>query len=408
MNLSFYIASRYLFSKKSHNAINIISAISACGIALATLAMVCTLSVFNGFQDMVGGLFTAFDPQLKITAAQGKVFNPHESRLQKVKSLPEIDVWMETLEESALVKYKDQQVMVTIKGVEDNFEQLTAIDSILYGSGSFKLKDDVVYYGIPGAGVASQLGTGVEFTDPLTVYVPKRNVRINIANPSTAFIKDYLYSPGSVFMVSQDKYDSNFILTSLDFARSLYNYDEEVSAVELKFKSGADEKRVQKNIENILGERFTVSDRFEQQSDVFKIMRIEKLISYIFLVFILSIASFNIIGSLSILIVDKRDDADTLHGMGASGRQIEHVFMFEGWLISALGALAGIVGGVLLCFAQQQFGIISLNGNFLVDAYPVSVQITDLVVILLTVMTTSALSVAYPVKYICKRLLKRE
>mgnify|MGYP003195322592 CR=1 FL=1 len=233
MNLPFFIAHRYLFSKKKHNAINIISGISVCGVALATLALVCTLSVFNGFQDMVAGFFTAFDPELKITVREGKVFDPLESRIRQVRVLPEIDVWTETLEENAMVQYKDRQAMAVIKGVEDNFEQLTSIDSLLYGTGKFILNDSVVDYGFMGVELVSELGTGIQFVDPLRVYAPKRNVRVNIANPAAAFNQDYLFSPGAVFVVNQQKYDSRYILTPLSFARRLFNYDTEVSAIEL-------------------------------------------------------------------------------------------------------------------------------------------------------------------------------
>ncbi|WP_373730830.1 ABC transporter permease, partial [Bacteroides heparinolyticus] len=266
MNLPFYIARRYLFSKKKHNAINIISGISVCGVALATLALVCTLSVFNGFQDMVAGFFTAFDPELKITIREGKVFDPRESRIRQVRALPEIDVWTETLEENAMVQYKDRQAMAVIKGVEDNFEQLTSIDSLLYGTGRFVLNDSLVDYGFMGVELMSELGTGIQFVDPLLVYAPKRNVRVNIANPTAAFNREYLFSPGAIFAVNQKKYDSRYILTSLGFARRLFNYDTEVSAIELKLKPGFGVDAVQKKIKHILGDRFVVQNRYEQQA----------------------------------------------------------------------------------------------------------------------------------------------
>ena len=286
MSLPFFIARRYLFSKKKHNAINIISGISVCGVALATLALVCTLSVFNGFQDMVAGFFTAFDPELKITVREGKVFDPHEACIRQVHALSEIDVWTETLEENAMVQYKDRQAMAVIKGVEDNFEQLTSIDSLLYGTGKFLLSDSVVDYGFLGVELISELGTGIQFVDPLQVYAPKRNVRVNIANPTAAFNREYLFSPGAIFAVNQQKYDSRYILTSLDFARRLFNYDTEVSAIEMKLKPGSNIGSVQKKIAGILGDRFIVQNRYEQQADVFRIMEIEKLISYLFLTFI--------------------------------------------------------------------------------------------------------------------------
>lgn len=409
MNLPFYIARRYIFAKKKHHAINIISAISVCGVALATMAMICTLSVFNGFQDMVGKLFTAFDPELKISAREGKVFNPNDSVIRQVRALPEVDIWSQTLEENAMVQYKERLTMAVIKGVENNFEQLTDIDSLLYGAGSFILTDSVVDYGLMGIELMSEIGTGIQFVDPLLVYAPKRGTRINMANPTAAFNKKYLHSPGAVFVVNQQKYDAHYILTSLTFARELFDYDTEVSAIELKLTPTADLRRTQKRMETLLGERFVVQNRYEQQADVFRIMKIEKLISYIFLTFILAIACFNVIGSLSMLILDKREDVITLRNLGASDRLITSIFLFEGRLIAALGAVIGIVSGLLLCFLQQTFGLVSLgggNGSFVVDAYPVSVHVPDIIVVFATVIAVGFLSVWYPVRYLSKRLLK--
>lgn len=409
MNLSFFIARRYLFSKKKHNAVNIISGISVCGVALATLALVCTLSVFNGFQDMVAGFFTAFDPELKITAREGKVFDPNATAFRQLRALPEIEVWTETLEENAMVQYKDRQAMAVIKGVDDNFEQLTSIDSLLYGAGKFILHDEVVDYGILGVELVSELGTGLQFVDPLQVYAPKRNARVNLANPSASFSRGHLFSPGAVFVVNQQKYDASYILTSLAFARRLFGYDTEVSAVELKLKLEADADVVQREISRILGNGFSVQNRYEQQADVFRIMEIEKFISYLFLTFILAISCFNVIGSLSMLILDKREDVDTLRNLGANDRLISRIFLFEGRLISAFGALVGIVLGLLLCFLQQRFGLISLGGggDFVVDAYPVSIHLTDVLLVFATVLVVGFLSVWYPVNYFTRRLLKR-
>lgn len=408
MNFPFYIAKRYLFSKKSHNAINIISGISVCGVALATLSLVCTLSVFNGFQDIVASYFTAFDPQIKITAASGKVFNGNDKRLDFLRSMPEVAVLTETLEDNAMVQYKDRQTMAVIKGVQDNFEQLTEIDSILYGKGEFILHDSIVDYGVMGIELVSTLGTGVQFVDPLQIYAPKRNEKVNMANPAASFNQDYLFSPGVVFAVNQEKYDGAYILTSLDFARRLLDYQTEVSAIELKLKPNINTNTVKKTIQNNLGDDFVVQDRYEQQADVFRIMEIEKLISYIFLTFILLIACFNVIGSLSMLIIDKKENVQTLRNLGADDKLISRIFLFEGRMISLMGAIIGIVLGLALCFAQQKFGIISLGntaGTFVVDAYPVRVHLWDVVLILITVIVVGFLSVWYPVRYLSKRLL---
>ena len=407
MNFPFYIAKRYLFSKKSHNAINVISGISVCGVALATLAMVCTLSVFNGFQDMVATFFTAFDPQVKITSVKGKVFDGSLPVLSQIKNMPEVAVYSESVEDNAMVQYKGRQVMAVIKGVEDNFDKLTPIDSILFGRGELILHDEVADYAIPGLQLLSTLGTGIRFLDPLEVYAPKRGAKINMANPMSSFVSDDLFSSGLTFTVNQEKYDGSYILTSIDFARNLFQYDKEVSAVNLRLHPTANEKDVISKVKRILGEDFYVQDRYEQQADTFRIMEIEKLISYIFLTFILMIACFNVIGSLSMLIIDKKNDVQTLRNLGASDNQIVRIFLFEGRMISFIGAVAGVILGLILCIVQQEYGIISLgnSGSFVVDSYPVSVHAWDVVLIFITVLVIGFISVWYPVRYLSKRLL---
>ncbi len=409
MNFPFYIAKRYLFSKKSHNAINVISGVSVCGVALATLAMVCTLSVFNGFRDLVATMFTAFDPELKITSVSGKVFDSEDERIQSLSQWPEVEVFSCSLEDNAMVQYKGRQAMVVIKGVEDNFSQLTAIDSILYGRGELVLHDEVVDYAIPGIELVSVLGTGIRFLNPLEVYAPKRGAKINVANPTTSFQTDYLHSSGLVFAVNQQKYDASYILTSLSFARNLFQYDTEVSSVELKLFPDASLSQVKNKVQELLGSDFKVQDRYEQQLDTYRIMEVEKLISYIFLTFILLIACFNVIGSLSMLIIDKRKDVETLRNLGADNKLVYRIFLLEGCLISFMGALIGVVLGLVLCLIQQEFGILSLGsgdmaGAFVVDAYPVSVQLGDVCLVLITVLLVSFLSVQYPVRYLFKKL----
>lgn len=409
MNFPFYIARRYLFSKKSHNAINVISAISVCGVALATLALVCTLSVFNGFQDLVTTFFTAFDPQLKITAVRGKVFDGQDKRVLQLKKMPDVEVYSESLEDNVMVQYQGRQAMAVVKGVEDNFDQLTPIDSILFGRGDLLLHDEVVDYAIPGIQLLSTLGSGIRFLDPLEIYAPRRGAKVNMANPSTAFVTGNLFSSGLVFAVNQEKYDASYILTSIDFARRLFQYTTEVSAINLKLKAGADTDAVKKHIQDLLGDDFLVQDRYEQQADTYCIMEIEKLISYLFLTFILMIACFNVIGSLSMLIIDKRDDVVTLRNLGASDRQIVRIFLFEGRMISFFGAFAGVVLGLLLCWLQQEYGLIALgsSGSFVVDAYPVSVHASDVLLIFITVLLIGFLSVWYPVRFLSKRLLNK-
>ncbi|SEF54268.1 lipoprotein-releasing system permease protein [Xylanibacter ruminicola] len=408
MNFPFFIARRYLFSKKSTHAINVISGISVIGVAVATMALVVTLSVFNGFHDLVASFFTDFDPQLKVVPAEGKTVAADDPILAQIKQLPQIDVATESVEDMALAIYKGRQAMVVVKGVEDNFEQLTHISDILLGDGEFGLHAANMDYGILGIRLAEILGTGYTYDEPLHIYAPRREGQFDISNPEDAFEEDELYSPGVLFNVKQSKYDKNYILTSIGFARRIFGQQGMLSSLELRLKPGSNFDGVKTEIKKICGDKYVVKDRFEQQDDTFKIMKIEKLIAYIFLTFILMVACFNIIGSLSMLIIDKKDDVVTLRNLGASDKQIIRIFLFEGRLISAIGAILGISLGLFLCWAQQRFGIVALgssSGSFIINAYPVSVHPEDIILVFFTVLLVGFLSVWYPVNYFAKRLL---
>ena len=408
MSFPFYIARRYLFSKKSTNAINIISGISIVGVAVATMALVVTLSVFNGFHDLVASFFTQMDPQLKVTPVKGKTAAADDPILLQIRQLPEVEVATECLEDQALVVYGSRQMMVQLKGVDDNFDSLTHVREILEGDGEFCLHAADMYYGIPGLGIAYQMGLGYQYPQPLKVYAPRREGQLNMANPADGFVEDELYSPGVVFCMKQAKYDSHYLLTSIAFSRQLFDQEGRLSSLELRLKPGSDFEKVKARMQELAAGRFYVHDRYEQQDDTFRIMKVEKLIAYIFLTFILVIACFNIIGSLSMLIIDKRRDVVTLRNLGASDRQITRIFLFEGRLISAIGAIIGIALGLLLCWLQQAYGLVRLGsseGNFVVDAYPVSVHPWDIIVIFLTVLAVGFLSVWYPVRYFARRLL---
>ena len=409
MNFPFYIARRYLFSKKSTNVINIISGISIVGVAVATMALVVTLSVFNGFHDLVASFFTQFDPQLKIVPVVGKTAPANDPALLRIKQLPSVAVATECLEDQALAVYGNRQQMIRLKGVEDNFDSLTHVREILEGEGDFELHAADMYYGIPGLGVAYQMGLGYTYQQPLKIYAPRREGQLNMANPSEGFVEDELYSPGVVFCMKQSKYDKNYILTSIDFTRQLFDQQGRLSSLELRLRTGSDFEQVKRQIQDLAGGRFHVYDRYEQQEDTFRIMKVEKLIAYVFLTFILLIACFNIIGSLSMLIIDKRQDVVSLRNLGATERQISQIFLFEGRMISVIGALIGIAAGLLLCWLQQQYGFVRLGtseGSFVVDAYPVSVHPSDVIIVLVTVLVVGFLSVWYPVRYFSKRLLK--
>ena len=385
------------------------------GVAVASMAMVVTLSVFNGFSDLVASLFTNFDPQIEVTPTEGKTAPADDPVLTSIRQLPEIEIATECVEDLALAVYKDRQAMVTIKGVYDNFEQLTHINEILEGDGRFELQaaSGDLQYGIPGIRLADALGMGYRY-DTLFIYAPRRVGQLDVNNPEDGFVREsdgnapFLYSPGVVFNVQQSKYDKSYILTSVGFARRIFDQQGMLSSLELRLKPGSDFEAVKSRIKELAGTKYDVRDRFEQQDDTFSIMKIEKLVAYIFLTFILIVACFNVIGSLSMLIIDKRDDVSTLRALGANDKQISNIFLLEGWLIAIIGAVIGILVGLLLCWLQQQYGLIALGqseGSFVVNAYPVSVHPWDLVAIFFTVMVVSFLAAWYPVHHFSRRLL---
>ena len=406
MNFPFFVARRYLFSKKSTHVINIISIISMIGVAVATMALVIVLSVFNGFHDLVASLFTNFDPQLKVMPVEGKTVAADDPVLKKIKLLPQVDVATEAVEDHALAIYQDRQAMVTVKGVDDNFADLTHINDILYGDGSFSLHAANLEYGILGVRLAQTLGVGAQWDGFMRIYAPQKEGQLDMSNPEGGFVVDSLNSPGVLFSVKQSKYDKDYIITSIAFARRLFGQQGMVSSLEIRLKPGSDLDAVKKEMKNLAGTRFRVLDRYEQQEDTFRIMAIEKMIAYIFLTFILVVACFNIIGSLSMLIIDKKDDVYTLRNLGADNRQIARIFLFEGRMISAVGAVVGIGLGLLLCLLQQQYGLVKLGdsaGSFIIDAYPVSVHYTDVALIFVTVIAVGWLAVWYPVRALTKK-----
>lgn len=402
LSFSLRIARRYLFSPKSHNAINIISGISATGVAVGTMALVIVLSVFNGFEALIGDMFSAFDPDLKITAVQGKTFDAGSASFDEIRKMPEVAVFTEVVEENALLRFGEKQMPATIKGVTDNFRELTQIDSIIY-DGEFVLFDGAFERAVPGVGVAAKLGMGAHFVDPLYIFAPKRSTKINLLRPETSLNQAGTFLSG-IFAVNQLQYDDQYVLVSIGLARELFEYDSTtVSAIELKVKAGSDIAKVQKEIKNKTGETFYVKDRYEQQESFFRIMKIEKWITFLILSFILLIASFNIIGSLSMLIIDKKDDIQTLKHLGADNGLIKTIFLFEGWMISAVGALAGLVIGTVICLIQQYFGLVKMGSGYVVEAYPVVLQPADTLLVFVTVLIMGLLAAWYPVHYINKK-----
>lgn len=409
MNFPFYIARRYLFSKKSTHVINIISGISVVGVAVATMALVVTLSVFNGFHDLVASLLTSFDPQIEIVPTKGKTVPADDPILTKIRNLPQVDVATESVEDQAMAIYKGRQAMIKVKGVEDNFSELSHINDILYGDGEFSLHAANLQFGVVGIRLADNLGMTADWDGQLKIYAPKREGQLDLMNPTEGFVEDSVISPGVVFSVKQARYDRDYVLTSIAFARNLFGQQGMLSQLEIRLKPGSDLDAVKAEMQKIAGSKYRVLDRMEQQADTFKIMKIEKFIAYIFLTFILAVACFNIIGSLSMLIIDKKNDVVTLRNMGASDKQIVRIFLFEGRMISAIGAILGILVGLLLCWLQQVYGLVSLgrsSGSFIVDAYPVSVHPEDIIIIFITVLAVGFASVWYPVRYFAKRLIQ--
>lgn len=402
MNFPFFIARRYLFSKKSTNAINIISGISMVGVAVATMALVIVLSVFNGFHDLVASFFTNFDPQIEVVPTRGKSAPADDPALTTIKAMPEVLVATECVTDQALAYYNGRQAMVNVMGVDDNFAQLTHINSILYGQGEFCLQAANLQYGVPGIRLAQTLDLGAQWDGFLTIFAPQREGQlIDMASDSDGFVADSLLSPGVVFSVNQAKYDRDYLITSIGFARRIFQMQGMVTSLKLKLKPGADLDAVKQRMQQVSEGRFRVLDRFEQQADTFRIMQIEKVLAYLFLTFILLVACFNIIGSLSMLIIDKKADVQTLRNLGADNRTIARIFLFEGRMISAIGAIVGILLGLLLCWLQQQFGLVSMgesSGTFVVNAYPVSVHYGDVLIVLVTVLVVGWVAAWYPVR----------
>lgn len=408
MNLSLFIAKRYLFSKKSHNAINIISLISVCGIAIATMAMVCVLSVFNGFGGIVEGMFSAFDPDLKITPKAGKVFNYDNDTFKQVLSNPSIQMFSESLEENAIYEFGDNQVPVIVKGVSQEFQIMSDMDKLML-DGNFKLSEDVVDYTVLGAGLAMSLGARSGFMDPIKIYAPKRDVRVNLANPGAAFT-DVNVMIGGIFSLNQPEIDEQMAIVPIKLARELFRYDSEVTSLDINLIPNASVKKVKDQIQSIIGDDYVVQNRYEQQIQSFRMLQIEKWVTFLILAFILLIAAFNLVGSLSMLIVEKENDINSLRNMGANNSLIANIFLFEGWLIAFWGIISGIIIGLVLCLLQQNFGLLRLgsdvSGVYIVDAYPVIVRLWDVAIVFVVVSLISILTVFYPINNLKKKLNK--
>lgn len=401
MKTELKIAWRYLFAKKQYNAIHIISGISAAAIGVVTAAMVCVLSIMNGFGVIVEQMFSQFDPDIRIEAVNGKSFNDSGSKFESLRQLDGIELISQRIEETALLQFEGKQMPVRLYGVDSTFATLTHIEEIITG-GHYEVHDGAFDRAVLGQGLAWHIGIGAQFINPLYLYVPKRTEKVNMLRPDQAFNEEVCFIAGT-FAVQQAKYDDEVMLVDMDLTRRLLEYEEtEVSSLLIKVQSTSHIKHVEKEVQHLLGDKYKVLNRYEQQADFFRILRVEKLLTTLLLVFILLIASFNIIGSLSMLIIDKQSDIQTLSHLGASSSLIRRIFLFEGWLISTIGAMIGLVIGLAICLIQEHVGILKLGSGteYIISAYPVAVQAADIFLVAVVVLGLGFLAAWIPAKRI--------
>lgn len=406
MKLSLYIAKRYLLAKKSRNAINVISGVSVAGVAVGTMALIIILSVFNGLELLVTSIFNTYDPDLRITPAEGKTFIPDTSKLMLLSKVDGVSCYSLTLEENALLKYGDRQFIGTIKGVDENYVKVTEIDSSMWDGEFILSSENGRPWAVPGIGVANYLGIRTNFITPLFIYVPRPDVGSTI-NPEDAFSRKYIFTSG-IFQIEQS-YDSKYVYLPIDFTRELIQNDKGISSIEIKFTENADVKRVQRNVINIFGRDHIVQNRYEQQEIFYKVMRSERLAIFVILTLIIVIASFNIVGSLTMLIIEKERDIEILRSLGADNNLIRKIFIFEGWLISISGTITGMILGFIVCWLQQTYGFVKLNSTTLImDAYPVVIKLKDFIIIPATVLMIGYWAAWYPVRFLTKKYLSKD
>jgi len=397
----FFVSRRYLFAKKSHSAINIISLISLFGVAIGTMALVVVLSVFNGFDNLIKSLFNSFDPDIKITLTEGKTFNPDSAKYFQLKTIPGIEEIAEVLEENALITYREKQYIATIKGVSPNFRIVTGVDKKIT-DGKFRLQNGVVPFAVVGQGVAYYLSIGINLSDPLIIYVPRRSAEFSLI-PEEAFNKKFI-TPSGIFSIEQD-FDAKYVLLPIKFAREMLEYENEVTALEIKIKQDAKIENVQSKIETLLGKNFKVKNRYQQQELFYKIMQSEKWAIFFILTFILIIASLNVISSITMLILDKKKDIRTFSYLGADWKTIRKIFLFNGWFNSLVGALIGTVLGLFVCWLQIKYGFVKLegSGSFVIDVYPVKIIVRDIIIVLITVLLIGFITSWIPVRVISRK-----
>ena len=381
MSLPLKIAWRYLMSKKGHQAVNIISIVAVCGVVVATAALICVLSVFNGFSGLIMGRLAMLDPEVAVTATMGKTVNVADSVIDAVSAVPGVERAIPVVIDQALAMYAQYQMPVRLKGVPDDYNKMNDMDSLIV-DGQWCLRDDVSRYAVAGAGPAIRLNVRPDFLGMVNFYAPQRQGRVNLANPMGAFRVDSLFVSG-IFQLQQNSYDADLIYVPLDMARALFDYDTQASQIEVRLARGADEQRVMDGISKVLGSGYQVKNRLMQQREAYRLVNIEKWMGFLLLAFILVIATFNVISTLSLLIIEKDSSIATLRALGANDRQISKIFVLQGWLITLVGAVTGVVIGLVLCLCQQHFGWLRLSGDpatMIISAYPVAVEWTDVLV----------------------------
>ena len=396
---AFHIAWRYLFAKKQFNAIHIITTISSIAVGVVTAAMICVMSVMNGFGTMVEQMFSQFDPDIRITAQNGKSFHLSPETKDQLLALPEVNLLSESIEETALIYFEDKQTPVQLMGVDSVFDSLTDIDNIIT-DGHFEVYDGAFDRAVLGQLLAWKIGIGARFVHGIQVYAPKRNSKVNMLRPDANFNTETCFIAG-IFAVNQQKYDENTMIVDIDFTRRLLEYDStEMTALMVSTQGNI--KQAKRAIAQVMGEGYNIHDRYEQQKDFFRILRVEKLLTSLLLAFILLIATFNGIGALSMLIIDKKNDIRILSHLGANEQLIKRIFLFEGWLVNAIGAIGGVVVGLTICLLQEHFGLLKLgNGvEYVISAYPVAVQGIDILLVIGIVWILSLISVWIPVRRI--------
>lgn len=396
---AFHIAWRYLFAKKQFNAIHIITTISSIAVGVVTAAMICVMSVMNGFGTMVEQMFSQFDPDIRITAQNGKSFHLSPETKDQLLALPEVNLLSESIEETALIYFEDKQTPVQLMGVDSVFDSLTDIDNIIT-DGHFEVYDGAFDRAVLGQLLAWKIGIGARFIHGIQVYAPKRNSKVNMLRPDANFNTETCFIAG-IFAVNQQKYDENTMIVDIDFTRRLLEYDStEMTALMVSTQGNI--KQAKRAIAQVIGDGYNIHDRYEQQKDFFRILRVEKLLTSLLLAFILLIATFNGIGALSMLIIDKKNDIRILSHLGANEQLIKRIFLFEGWLVNAIGAIGGVVVGLTICLLQEHFGLLKLgNGvEYVISAYPVAVQGIDILLVIGIVWILSLISVWIPVRRI--------